>query len=367
MLTLLDRYIFKRLIDFFVLGLVVFTLVLFFSDTLLDFMRDLQHYGIPLDIALTLIGLHLPKVVTHIIPVSALLAVLMVYNTLNNQFELIAMRMSGIGLYRLAIPAIVVGIFATLLTYVLHDYVVPMCNKYSRALKTYAVNQQNLPATEENFMYKQFDQAQRQQLKRLIYISRFEKDQFGYSTLIDLTNPDTLQVIQARKGRWKSHAIELKDANVYTVAANQKVTNTTHADHLVLEDFIHPMREVRENPLKEMSFWVQKRWMDERVKKGKRTFEPKDYVNLWEKLTIPLTSLPLVLIAVPLAMTSPRKLNNLGFLMAIVILFIYYLIRHISVQLGIFSIVPPLLAAALPLILILVIASILFHRKNLVL
>jgi lipopolysaccharide export LptBFGC system permease protein LptF len=76
--TILDRYIAKRLLDHLFLGIVVFTLVLFFSDALLDFMRHLQHYGIAWDISLTLVGLQVPRIVAMVIPMSALLSTLLV-------------------------------------------------------------------------------------------------------------------------------------------------------------------------------------------------------------------------------------------------------------------------------------------------
>lgn len=359
--TLLDRYIIKRLVDYLIFGIVVFTLVLFFSDALLDFMKDLQHYGIPWDIALTLVGLQIPKIIAIVIPMSALLAALLVYSNMNNQFELIAMRMSGISLYRIAMPALLVGLVASMFTYVLNDYVVPTCNKYTRGLKTFAINQQNLPTIQENFTYKQFDDNQ--QLKRLLYISRFDKSRLGYSTVIDLTNPDTLQVIQARAGLWGRHAIELEEANVYTVSSSKKLLNTTQASRLELQHFIVPQVTVNEYKPSELSFLQLREWITAQKAQGE-VFSPKVYVTLWEKLMTPLSSLPLVLMAIPLAISSPRRIHNLGFLAAVIILFLYYLIRHVSVQIGVHGFLPPVLAAALPLLIITTVAVVLFRQKN---
>ena len=361
MLTLLDRYIVRQLLNYVFLGIVVFTLVLFFSDALLDFMKDLQHYGITYDIALTLIGLQIPKIVAIVIPMSALLATLMVYNTMNNQFELIAIRMSGVSLIRLSVPAVMLGILACISTYILHDYLVPLCNRDARALKSYAVDRQNLPATHENFIYKQFDKNQ--QLKRLLYVSHFHKTHLGYTTLIDLTNPITLQITQARSGLWGHSLLNLQEANVYTVSSNNKVSNTTHVSNLELQHFIEPPKPVKEYIPSEQSFWDLRHWLNVKTHEGHR-FLPGIYVNLWEKLTVPLSALPLVLIGVPLAMTSPRKASNIGFPLSIFILFCYYLIRHISVQLGNTAILPPLLAASLPIIVLSLTALVLYQRKS---
>lgn len=361
-ITLMDRYITRKLLDYVFLGIVLFTLVLFFSDALLDFMRDLQHYGISWDIAFTLVGLQLPRIVSIVIPMSALLATLMVYNAMSNQFEIIAMRMSGISLYRLALPAVMLGVLATGSGFLLENYIVPTCNKYARGLKTYAIDQQNLPASEQNFTYRQFDDYQ--QLKRLIYVSHFKDQALGYSTVIDLTNPVTLQVIQARSGYWGKQAIALTDANVYTVSFNQKVSNTTFAHKLNLQHFIAPQKPPKIYKPREMSFFELTGWIKANEKRNGRKMLRDVYVDWWEKLTVPLSSLPLVMIAVPLAMTSPRKMNNMGFLSAIVILFLYYVVRHLCVHSGQVGILPAPLAAVLPLLIILTLALCLFYRKN---
>jgi len=115
--ALMDRYILRQLLDFFLLGIVVFTLVAFFSDTLLKFIREIQKFGLPFGAILTLIGLQLPKSVALVIPPSCFFAALMVYTNLNNHFEIIAMRMNGISLWRLMQPAVLLGAFCSLLCF----------------------------------------------------------------------------------------------------------------------------------------------------------------------------------------------------------------------------------------------------------
>jgi len=364
MLMLMDRYILKKLVDLLLVGLVIFTLLLFFTDALFDFMKDLQHYGISWDIALTLMGLQVPRIVAKIIPISALLAAFLVYNTMNNEFELISMRMSGISLYRLVRPAIGVAVVCAIAAFILHDYVAPTCNAYARALKTYAVNQQNLPDVKNNFTYKQFDANQ--QVKRVIYISHFDGTHLGYITLIDLTNPKTLQVIQAKEGEWGHGYLTLRDESTYTVASTQKLLNFTHGNFLNLANYMHPQVEVNPNRLLEYSFLQLWQYLKGQERLGQKT-SPANYVTLWNKLMEPLSALPLVLIAIPLAIISPRKLNNFGFLFSIGIWFFYYVLCGFLNEAGNTGKIPPLLATTLPILIILAIAGTLFYRKNRVL
>jgi lipopolysaccharide export LptBFGC system permease protein LptF len=226
------------------------------------------------------------------------------------------------------------------------------------------LQQQNLPATRENFTYKQFGSTQ--QMERLLYVSRFKGNHLGYTTLVDLTHPGTLQVVQARSGQWGQSALTLNEASIYTVSGNQKLANTTQISRLQLQHFFRPQVEHAGFHPRELSFIGMWRWLEQQHAKGE-VIIPKLWVRFWEKLTVPASALPLVLLGVPLAISAPRKLGNLGILAAIGLLFLYYLLRHFAVQLGDTAMIPPLMAAVLPAVVMSFLAGVLFHHKNKVL
>ena len=337
MLTLMDRYILKHLLDNFLLNLVVFTLVLFFSDALFDFMKDLQHYGIQWDIAMSLIGLQLPAIIAIVLPISALMATLLTYSHFSQQMELVAIRMSGVSLYRLTLPAVILGVMACLASYAIYDFVRPLCNTYTRSLKLYAIYEQNLPTTNDNVMFKEYDKNER--LKRLLFVTKVQKKSLGYTTVVDLSNPKTIQVTQAQGGQWEGPFIGLNEASVYTVSSTGKLLNTTQAKSLKLENFLKPDVKLEKNSQKEMSFVPLFMWIQSQQAQHKAVGRSL-VVSLWEKLSMPLSALPLTLIAVPLAISPPRQMKQLGFLWAILTLFFYYLSRHLSVQLGQTGVLP---------------------------
>ncbi|MEZ4575976.1 MAG: LptF/LptG family permease [Vampirovibrionales bacterium] len=358
---LMDQYILKQLGEFFIISVVVFTLLLFFSDALFDFAKDSQRYGISWDILLALIGLQLPEILANILPLSGLLATLLVYNNLNNQMELIALRMSGVSVYRLAFPALLVALFCMSSTYLLYDYVRPMANRFALGLKRISVAEFNLPGMHENFVYKLYDNDQR--LQRLVYISKYDNKVLGYSTVIDLSNPKTLQVTQASGGRWEGQNIEFDNASVHTVSSSGKLTNTTRAKRLKFENFIRPDVSFNYYKPREMNFLALSRWIQNLEAKGKTT-EKSVFILLWEKLTVPISALPLTLLAVPLAMSPPRQVKNVGFLSAITVFFLYYLLRYVSTEFGKLTLLPPWLVAFMPVIVLSITAIGLYWRKT---
>ena len=86
-------------------------------------------------------------------------------------------------------------------------------------------------------------------------------------------------------------------------------------------------------------------------------------LKYWDKLALPFTTIVLVLLGVPLAITPPRVRYNRGFLFSILIIFFYYLIRALSVSFGESAILTPFLATWMPNIILGILGFILFYRK----
>jgi lipopolysaccharide export system permease protein len=344
MVKLLDRFIFSQLLDYFLLGIVIFTLIGFFSDAFLDFLQDLQKFGISFTTALAMMGLQLPKIVTLVLPASSFLAVLMVYNALNNSFEIAAIRMNGISLRRLLMPALVLGFIATSMAYWLSDYVVPYCNQQTDRLKNIAIQKGTLPLGRESFMFKDYDDNHN--LQKMIYIGKYDGTELKDSTIIDLKQDGVMQVIQSKSGQWTPTHWEFRNANAYTVSKNTDKLFFNHLGSFQIKNLLEREEDKESEkealdratqgiavdsdtqPFGELFGVIQKR--EALGKKVKNT----SYIRLWEKLTLPLSCLAIILTAVPLALTPPRQGSNRGFIFALGVLFLYYVIRSVCVNLG---------------------------------
>jgi len=86
-------------------------------------------------------------------------------------------------------------------------------------------------------------------------------------------------------------------------------------------------------------------------------------ISLYDKIALPLTTIVLVLIGVPLAITPPRVRYNRGFLFSILIIFAYYLIRALSISFGEAGALAPIFAAFMPNIILSIIGVGLYYRK----
>jgi len=101
---ILDKYIFRQLMEVFLFGVVIFTSLIFASETFTQLIKQISLYGIPFNIAGMMVILNLPQVFVLSIPISTLFAVVMTINKLSLDSEIVVLKACGIGINRIARP-----------------------------------------------------------------------------------------------------------------------------------------------------------------------------------------------------------------------------------------------------------------------
>jgi len=107
-MRIVDRYILREMLSSLGLGLLLFTLVLF-AGRLLKLMELIVTRGVPAGTVLTLFLYLLPSFLVITIPMAVLLGTLSAYGRLAADNEVLALRASGWSLYRLIVPALLLG------------------------------------------------------------------------------------------------------------------------------------------------------------------------------------------------------------------------------------------------------------------
>jgi lipopolysaccharide export system permease protein len=332
---LADRYIVSQMLTYFSLSLLLFTLVLFFSDAFLNFLREVQRYGLPPLKALDLLMLQMPGAIALAMPASLFLGVLLTFNTLNNTFELIAMRVNGISLRRLVWPVLLLGIVVTVANWWLIESVIPHCNQRSDQLKLALVSAGTLPENRQNVTIMDYDDQHR--LRKMIYVGATEAKRFRDTTFIDLTRPELLQIVQASNGELEGEQWIFREANAYTISKKSNLLAYNHVGTLTKNNLFGPTQSMeklkKKVNLASLNFsglWTKITTMQA----NGEAIPTKFYMRLWEKLTLPLSCLAIALAAVPLAIVPPRQGSERGFVFSLLVLFGFYVVRSISVAIG---------------------------------
>ena len=358
-IKLLDKYILKQILEMFIMGVAVFTSIIFASDTFITLIKQISLFGIPFNVALIMIILNLPQVVVMTIPMGVLLSTVMTLNGLSLKSEITVMRACGIGLNRIAKPIFIFAIAMSICSFIINETVVPVMTKQSKDLALWSLGQKNIPEGKQNFVFKELNDAG--SIKRLFYVGYCEDKRLHNITVLDTSNGGTIQVLQADEGKTSPEGWEFQKGAVYTVDDNGKVLNTTLFDSSVVKFGLDLSKELNKNVAKEMNFTNLIKYIKH------NSLDPKESsalrIELYDKLALPLTTIALVLIGVPLAITPPRVRYNRGFLFSILIIFAYYLIRALSISFGEAGTLPAFLAAWMPNIVLTTIGVMLYYKK----
>jgi len=360
-ITLADKYIIKQLIETFLLGVVVFTSLIFASDQFLYMVKQVSSYGIPFSVAIKTVILQLPYIIVFTIPMGILLATILTFNKISTDNELTIMRACGISLARLTAPVLVFSFSMAVFSFLVNEFVVPAANVKAKNMMMEAISQKKLPGGKSNFSFKEL--GDNRQLKRLFYINNYEGRQLHGITVLDLSKHDVIQIIQAKSGTANPEFWGFNNGVIYTISGSGKVMNTAIYRDLNLYSNLDFSDINNKYQAKELNFFDLAKYIKTKAEKEQPQKVPLLKVMLYEKISMPVTTFLIILIGIPLAISPPRAKVNRGLLFSIGVIFCYYIIRAVSSSLGEAQILVPLLAAWLPNIIVLTVGGFLFYRK----
>ncbi|AQT67048.1 lipopolysaccharide ABC transporter permease [Anaerohalosphaera lusitana] len=138
MVFTLHRYIFRELLRVFILAGTALTIML----SLTMMLRPIQEYGVAPEQAVHLFGYFIPITLTFVLPMAAIFAAALIYGRFASDNELDACRASGISMWTLIYPGLILAIAISMASLVLSFHVVPAF--VQRAEKSMKDNAKNL-------------------------------------------------------------------------------------------------------------------------------------------------------------------------------------------------------------------------------
>ena len=360
---IIDKYILKQIVEVFVLGVVVFTSIIFASDTFISLIKQISMYGMPVRIAFMLILLNLPAVIVMTIPMSVLFATIMTINKMCLQSEITIMKACGVSIKRISKPIFLFAVMMAMITFFINETIVPMTTSQSKTLALYSIVQRNIPEGKHNFTMKELKDGNF--LKRLFYVEKCEDKLFANVSILDLSDKNKIQILQAKTGTSVVEGWQFDNASVYTISKTEgKTLNTSWIEKTII-DFGSDIQEQldKKNDGSDFNFIELIPYLYSNTNNIPSEIIAKYQVRFWEKIALPITTVVFVLLGVPLAITPPRVRHNRGLLFSIGIIFFYYIIRAFSVSLGYNSVMPAILAANMPNIVLGIIGYYMFRHK----
>jgi lipopolysaccharide export system permease protein len=332
--TILDRYMLSELAGPFGFGLSAFTLI-FAATQMLSIGRLVSEDHVPLFAAIALFLWQLPGEIVLVIPMALLLGTLLAIQRLSGESEINAMKTSGIMFWRIIAPLLFAGLVMSLVMYGLQEGIVPFANDQVSSIENDALNHTSafnrdltvsapIPGGGRQVTiataYDPNSQA-------LLHVTLVQYDRVGAPT----------QIIFADEAQFAADQWLLKNASAYRFNPD----GTTISEPNVSEQEVD-LGEKPTDIVKRISHddpeQMSRSQIAAIVATGQLTeTELRKYITVYqEKLAQPFACFVFVLIAIPFGLRSFRGGGNvsLGFGLAVLIVFVYYVVMTVFSYVG---------------------------------
>jgi lipopolysaccharide export system permease protein len=371
MISVLDRYLLKQLTLPFLFGVAAFSSIGISVGALFDLIRKITTLNLPFDIAFQVFFLQMPLYISYALPMSTLLATLMMYSRLSTDSELIAMRSAGISLYRLILPAVFLSLIITGASFAFNEAIVPAATYRATTTLATALKEDTKKFQEENILSSEYtevkgpDGKNKRVLSRIFYASQFNGDALSGLTVLDFSEKGLTQIIAAEAAKWEVSKGRWKFSNgtIYVVSPDGSYRN--------IFKFAEQEIQLPRTPLDLAN--RKEDWMEMNIAElqdalalantsGDAKQAEKMRLRIQQKLAIPFVCLVFGVIGSVLGMRPQRSGKGTSFAISIGIIFGYYLLAFLCDSLGLLNILSPVMAAWTPTLIGLGLGGFLLQR-----
>jgi LPS export ABC transporter permease LptG/LPS export ABC transporter permease LptF len=345
---ILDEYVVREFLQMFLMVLAAFVMLMLVF-TFFELVGDILRNRIPL----TIVGEYLvnltPSMLYQIAPLAVLIAVLVTFGVLNRNSELIAMKATGISLYRLVVPVVSISAALAICLFLFDQYYLPQANRRQEALR---VTIKGRPP--QTFLHPDqkwiFGQSHPGEPGRIFYYQFFDPDrnEFANITVFEF-DPSTFALsrrIFAARAVWNPSSESWLFQNGWA--------RTIDGPNITAYDEFHQasFAEIHEEPgyfkkeslqSQEMNFGQLQRYINDLSQSGFDTMRLR--VALWQKITRPLVAIIMAVLAIPFALSMGRRGSLTGIAVAIAVALAYWVIDGLFGAMGNVNYLPAGIAA----------------------
>ncbi len=354
-LSIMDRYIARELTLPFLFGVGAFSSIAVSIGALFELIRKVAEAGLPASLAFEIFLLSLPTFTVLAFPMSTLLATMMTFSRFSSDSELIAMRGCGVSVKRIVVPAVVLSLLITGLSFAVNEVIAPASTERAALLLAKALDEEKPPFKEGNITFQQQDGDK---LVRFFHAENFDGAVMKGITVVDFSQDDSedglKQIVSADEAEWdfKRNLWEFRKGTIYAVSPNGSFRQIIRFNQQDLQLPRTPL-DLAQRPKKEeeMNIAETREYMNILSQTGDEKAVRKLAVAVQRKLAIPFACVVFGLVGSAVGVRPQRTGKATSFGVSVVIIFGYYLLSFITSAMGEAGVVTPFIAGWLPLFL----------------
>ena len=375
-IPLIDRWLLGQLLPPMLFAIGAFTTVSLSVGIMFDLVRKIVEFGLPFQIALKILLLKLPGFLVLSFPMSMLLATLLAYGKLSSNSELLALKSLGVNNKRIILPAVILSLFMTCLTFTFNDSLVPVSNRVAENTLRESLGKAISSEEGKHIMFSRYgsqvDSLNRvsksqENLTHIFYAKYFRNNFMEEVTLIDFSRLGMQQILKAQKGEYdqNKNLWNFYDGKIMISRDNGEISSIN------FEKYQYPLdegpMELAKVPSDANDMTVRQAIRAESLYRqaGNNKESRRMKVRIQEKFTLPAACLVFGLIGSSFGVRSiSRSSKSQGFGLSVLMIFAYYILSFFSSSLGVKGVLNPILAAWTPVVISISFSIYLLNRAS---
>jgi lipopolysaccharide export system permease protein len=356
-LSVMDRYLVRELIPPFFLSVGMFSSVGVAIAMLSDLMNKIIESNLPWFLALKIMLLKVPEFISYALPISVLLTTLITYSRLSKDSELIALRSSGISLFRLILPALILGLIVTTVTLILNELVVPSANFQATTILVENLNEQRQFLLRNDIFYPEYEEVNAQdgspikKLKTLFYAKKFDGENMKNLTVLINNKSGLNNIIVSEKGVWnpQEKSWNFFHGFIYQINDDASYKNSSYFEEEKFDLPKTPLElAIQSRDPYEMNIAQAKKYLELLRLIGDEKTILMFEVRTAQKAAFPFVCIIFALMGSVLGSFPKESSKATSFSLCVAIVFSYYLSGFLIGSLGLVGFLTPIMSAWIP-------------------
>jgi lipopolysaccharide export system permease protein len=344
-MKIIDKYILRGFVGPLFWCFPLFIILRVVAD-IFSFIDDIVKYKISMMSLLSFYIFSIPSYIFEMSWIIILLSTMFLLINLNNHNELVAMKSSGISLWRILAPMLVVGAIVSCIIFAINNTIIPVSAKEANRIRRDELEKQKIKLSKPRIIN---NLAIIGTGNRIIFARSYD---IGEKVITDIiiheqdAESNLTSKITAKSGTWMGSGWKFNDVIITRIDNAGKFLQEPEFDK-------EKMMSIPETPgdfadmersVDYMSFQNLMKYITY-FKGASKTMVRSLLVTLHYKISYPMVNIIIILIAAPFVMVTTRGGALLGIGKSIAMGLLYYAFIAISLAYGKKGMLPPIVAA----------------------
>ena len=322
-MRILRNYILKELMGPFLISLAVFTFVMVMGN-IVKLADMVINKGVSIITMLKIFIALIPYLLSYTLPMALLTATIMCFGRLASDNEVVAMKASGISLYKIGLPVVIFALLVSLFQVYLNDTIIAKAHFYTRNIIKEVGLKNPTAYLESGTFIKDFKD-------HIIFIHSINGNNLSNIRIYKIQENAPTRTIIAQKGEFTSYpeknllVLKLingtadepdpKNPNVYYKVNFRKYNLTLDLTEHLSDAGVN--KKPKDMSIKELKTEILQMKM-QNIKTTPLTTE------IHKKLALAFSSFAFELVGLPIAINTRRREKSAAFGISLIIVLLYY-------------------------------------------